>query len=157
MKLKAEIMINGTKEQIWQAITDIEGSVETISAIEKIEILDKPEAGLLGLKWEETRTMFGRSATDVMWITDVKENEYYQTRAENHGAIYKSKLQIEESGDKSKLTMEFEGEAQGGIAKIMSILTGFMFKSATEKALKEDLKDIKAYIEKSKQGNTSKL
>ncbi len=69
MKLKVEITINGTKEQIWKVITDIEGSVETISAIEKIEILEQPESGVLGLKWEETRTMFGKSATEVMWIT----------------------------------------------------------------------------------------
>jgi len=149
MKLKAEIIIDGTKEQIWQVITDIEGSIDRISAIEKIDILDKPVSGMLGLKWEETRTMFGKSATEIMWITDVVENEYYQTRAESHGAIYKSRLQIEESGDKSKLTMEFEGEAQSAFAKIMSFLTGFMFKSATEKALQEDLKDIKAYVEKS--------
>ena len=66
MKLKAEIMIDGTKEQIWEVITDIEGSVETISAIEKIDILDKPVSGFLGLKWEETRTMFGKEATEVM-------------------------------------------------------------------------------------------
>ena len=149
MKLKAEIIIDGTKEQIWQVITDIEGSIDRISAIEKIDILDKPVSGMLGLKWEETRTMFGKSATEIMWITDVVENEYYQTRAESNGAIYKSRLQIEESGDKSKLTMEFEGEAQSAVAKIMSFLTGFMFKSATEKALQEDLKDIKAYVEKS--------
>ena len=79
----------------------------------------------------------------------MKEKEYYQTRAENHGAIYKSRLQIEEFGDKSKLTMEFEGEARGVSAKIMSFLTGFMFKSATEKALQKDLEDIKAKVEKS--------
>jgi carbon monoxide dehydrogenase subunit G len=149
MKLKAEILINGTKEQIWQVITDIEESVDRISAIEKIEILDKPESGILGLKWEETRVMFGKSATEIMWITDTIENEYYQTRAENNGAIYISRLQIEESGDKSKLTMEFEGEAQSTTAKIMSFLTSFMFKSATEKALQDDLRDIKTYVEKS--------
>ena len=148
MKLKAEIIINGTKEQIWQVITDIEGSIDRISAIEKIDILDKPESGMLGLKWEETRTMFGKSATEIMWITEVVENEYYQTRAESNGAIYKSRLKIEETGDKSKLTMEFEGAAQSAFAKIMSLLTGFMFKSATEKALQEDLKDIKAFVEK---------
>ena len=149
MKLKAETTINGSKEQVWQVITDIAGSVDTISAIEKIEILEQPESGILGLKWEETRTMFGKSATEIMWITDVKENEYYQTRAENHGAIYISRLKIEEVGDQSNLTMEFEGEAQSAMAKIMSFLTGFMFKSATEKALQEDLKDIKASVEKS--------
>lgn len=147
MKLKSEIMIDGTKEQIWRVITDIEGSVETISAIEKIEILEAPPSGFLGLKWEETRTMFGRTATEIMWITEVKENEYYETRAENMGAVYKSRFQIDEHGNQSKLTMEFEGEPQSMAAKIMSFLTGFMFKGATEKAMHEDLQDVKASVE----------
>ncbi|MBT3315988.1 MAG: SRPBCC family protein [Anaerolineae bacterium] len=149
MKIKSKVSIKGRKEDVWHAITDIEGSVEMISAIESIEILEKPESGILGLKWKETRTMFGKEATEIMWITDVKENEYYQTRAENHGAVYISRLEINEVGQETKLTMGFEGEAQSFGAKIMSFLTGFMFKGATEKALKQDLIDIKAFVEKS--------
>lgn len=149
MKVEAKVSINGTKEQIWQAITDIENSVNTIKAIEEIEILEKPASGFVGLKWRETRTMFGQSATEVMWITDAKENEYYQTRAENHGAIYISKLKIEEQGDENSLSMGFEGEPQSMFAKIMAFVTGFIFKNATQKALKEDLENIKAFVENS--------
>ncbi|MCP4140205.1 MAG: SRPBCC family protein [Chloroflexi bacterium] len=149
MKVKATVSIKGKKEDVWNAITDIEGSVERVGAIESIEILEKPETGILGLKWKETRTMFGQEATEVMWITDAKENEYYQTRAENHGAVYVSRLEVEEVGNETTLTMGFEGEPQGLGAKIMSFLTGFMFKGATEKALKQDLIDIKAFVEKS--------
>ena len=147
MKIETEVLINGTKEDVWRVITDIDGSVETIRAIETIDVLARPSAGVVGLKWEETRTMFGQQATEVMWITDAKENEYYQTRAESHGAIYVSRFDLEEDGDKTLLTMGFEGEAQGLGAKVMSFLTGFMFKGATEKALKEDLIDIKAAVE----------
>ena len=147
MKIKTEVVINGTKEDVWRVITDIDGSVETIRAIESIDVLEKPDVGVVGLKWKETRTMFGQQATEVMWITDAKENEYYQTRAESHGAIYVSRFDLEEDGDKTLLTMGFEGEALGFGAKVMSFLTGFMFKGATEKALKEDLIDIKAAVE----------
>ena len=143
MKLKAETTINGTKAQVWRVITDIEGSVETIRAIEEIEILEQPQSGVLGLKWEETRTMFGKSATEIMWITEAEENEYYQTRAENHGAIYISRLQIEEIGDQAKLTMEFEGEAQSTAAKIMSFLTSFIFKGALKRRYKRIWKTSK--------------
>ena len=92
--------------------------------------------------------MFGKIATEVMWITAAKENDYYQTRAESHGAIYISKLQIEEKEGKTYLTMVFDGEAQSLMAKIMSVATGFLFKSATQKALQKDLEDIKAAVEK---------
>lgn len=91
--------------------------------------------------------MFGQTATEVMWITDAKVNEFYQTRAENHGAIYISKLKIEENGKGNCLWMGFEGEPQGAFAKIMAFVTGFMFKNATQKALQADLEDIKAVVE----------
>lgn len=149
MEVQARVCINGTKEKVWQVITDIEGSERTIEAIERIEILEKPASGLIGLKWRETRTMFGKTATEVMWITDVKENDYYQTRAESQGAVYVSRLQIEEQEGRTYLTMAFEGQAQSLTAKIVSLATGFLFKSATQKALQQDLEDIKAAVEKS--------
>ena len=65
--------------------------------------------GLVGLKWTETRLMFGKQATETMWITDAEENDYYQTRAESHGSIYISRLEIKDSGDGTELTMSFEG------------------------------------------------
>ena len=148
MKIQSQVHINGTKEAVWQVITNIDEAEKTISAIEEIEVLERPDAGFVGLKWRETRTMFGRSATEIMWITDAVENEYYQTRAENHGSIYISRLQIEEQADGVELTMTFEGQAQTMIAKIMSVIPGFLFKSATEKAVHQDLKDIKALVEK---------
>ncbi|MBC8335249.1 MAG: SRPBCC family protein [Anaerolineales bacterium] len=149
MKIESNICIDDTKEQIWKVITDIENSVNTIEAIEKIEILERPASGLLGLKWRETRIMFGKSATEVMWITDSAENEYYQTRAESHGAVYISRLQIETQGGETCLRMLFEGEPQGTFAKIMAAATSFIFKGATQKALDEDLRNIKASVENS--------
>jgi hypothetical protein len=149
MKIEEKVCISGTKEKIWNVITDIDNSVNTIEAIEEIEVLERPDSGILGLKWQETRTMFGQSATEIMWITDAKENEYYQTRAESHGAVYISRLQIEEQGDENCLTMGFEGQPQSTWAKIMTAVTGFMIKNATQKALHKDLLDIKAAVENS--------
>lgn len=147
MKVKAEVAIRGTREDVWQAITDIDGATKRISAIERVEVLERPDAGLVGLKWEETRTMFGQQATEVMWITEAKENEFYKTRAENNGAIYISEFTLEEAGDQVLLTMGFDGEAQSFGAKVMSFLTGFMFKGATQKAIQQDLVDIKKAVE----------
>ena len=101
------IGINGKKEDIWKVITDIEGSVNNIQGINKIEILEKPNEGFKGLKWRETRTMFGQTATEVMWITESEENLYYTTRAESHGAIYKTRFDLVEKGGVTELTMTF--------------------------------------------------
>jgi carbon monoxide dehydrogenase subunit G len=43
MKLTIGIEIKAPKEKIWEVITDIENSVNTVSGIDKIEILNKPK------------------------------------------------------------------------------------------------------------------
>jgi hypothetical protein len=153
MRVEAKVCIDGTKEQIWRAISDIESSAARITGIEKIEVLEKPASGLVGLKWQETRTVFGQKATEVMWITAAQENAFYETQAESHGAIYQSRLQIDEQDGKNCLTMGFEGEPKSLVAKIMSMITGPLFKGSTHKALQADLEDIKAAVEST--GQTS--
>ena len=147
MKVSVDTMINGSKESVWKVISDIKGSEATIEGIEKIEVLEEPDQGLVGLKWRETRTMFGKAATEVMWITDAVENESYQTRAESHGAIYISRLDIAPADSGRRLSMELDGTPVKLGTKIIAGLTGFMFKGATAKALRKDLEDIKKAVE----------
>ncbi len=147
MKVSASIPIYATKEDIWNVITDIEHSQENIKAIDKIEVLNKPEDQLNGLKWRETRTMFGKEATEVMWVTESENNHYYKTRAESHGMVYESTLTIDTEGDHEVLTMGFEGEPQSFMGKVMNVVFGKMMASSTQKALLDDLEDIKNAVE----------
>src|SRR5262245_54124023 len=85
MIVEAQVTINGSKAAIWDAITNIENASEAIRGIDRIEVLEKPAHGLVGLKWRETRTLFGKPAAVEKWITDAAENEFYKTKAESHG------------------------------------------------------------------------
>ncbi len=148
MQLTMSIDIATPPESVWSIIADIEASQSVIQGIDSIEILE-PASGpsITGLKWRETRTMFGREATEVMWITDAKENAHYDTRAESHGAVYTTRLAIEPTPTGSTLSMTFEGIPQTTGAKVMWALTGWMAKGAMKKALAADLADIKASAE----------
>lgn len=148
MELKTDIQINASREKVWSIISDIENAKDNISAIESLKVLERPTSGMVGLKWIETRTMFGKQATETMWITESIENEYYQTRAESHGAIYISRLSIKQQDNGTLLTMGFSGESQTFGAKFMSAMLGWMFKRASVKALKKDLQDIKTAAER---------
>lgn len=148
MKVNAEVEINNTKEIIWRLITDIKNSKDVISGIEKIEILVEPEDELVGLKWRETRTIFGKTATEDMWITEAVENNYYMVCAESHGSRYKTDLSIFEKSDSCTLKMEFSSEPLSIFSALLSGTIGFIFKKSTEKALKKDLLDIKKALEK---------
>ena len=148
MKLEVSTEIAATPAEIWQVITDIDGAEARISGIKSVEVLERPDTGLIGLKWRETREMFGREATETMWITEAEENKSYRTEAHNHGAIYRSGFDIEPLGEgRTRLTMVFAGEAQTLMAKIMSALMTPFFKGATRKMVEQDLSDIKRAAE----------
>lgn len=147
MDIKAEVLIDAPKEMVWKVISDIENSVSVISGINRITVLDQAQNGLVGLKWEEERTMFGQTATEVMWITEAEENEYYQTRAERPNVVYKSKMALEDHSGKTRLTMELGAEISSLGTKLITAVMGIFFKKATQKAIQQDLEDIKTAVE----------
>jgi len=147
MKINVEVPIQGSNEDIWKVITDIENSPANIKGIQKVEIHNNPGESLVGMKWTETRTLFGKTATETMWITDAEKNKYYKTRAESHGAVYTTHTNLFEKDGQTYLGMEFNSEAQSFAAKLMAGVFGLMFKNATRKALHRDLLDIKNVVE----------
>ena len=147
MIVEAQITINGSKAAIWAAITDIENASETISGIENIEVLEKPASGLVGLRWRETRTLRGKPATVEKWITDAAENKFYKSRAESDGFVFVTTKSISDSSGGTTLTESHQFMPQGIVAKLMSILMGFLFKGMAKKAVLQDLNDIKAAVE----------
>ena len=56
-------------EVVWTLMTDMDTWVGTVEAIELVERLDDNEGFGLGTRWRETRTMFGRTATEVMAVS----------------------------------------------------------------------------------------
>jgi len=148
MLVEAQVTIKGSKAAIWAAITNIENASATISGIEKIEVLEKPANGIVGLKWRETRMLFGKPASADKWITEAVENAFYKTRAEDNGFVFLSTMSISESGGGITLTSSHDSKPQSIVARLMSIPMGFLFKGVAKKALLQDLNDIKSAVER---------
>ncbi len=147
MDVSAQVKIAAPNDRVWSIITDFENCARTISGIKEIKVLNRPDNGIVGLKWQETREMFGKDATETMWITDAEDGRFYQTRAENHGAIYVSRMSVEPEGDGCVLTMSFNGSAQTIFARVMMALTGWMMTGPMKKLIQKDLDDIKLAAE----------
>jgi hypothetical protein len=148
MIVEAQVTVNGSKAAIWAEITNIENASEIISGIEGIEVLEKPANGLVGLRWRETRILFGKPATVEKWITDAVENEFYKTRAESDGFVFLTTFSISESPGGITLTSSHVSEPQGIVARLMSIPMRLFFKGVAKKAILQDLNDIKSAVEK---------
>jgi len=148
VKISVDIEIDSPKSRVWAAITDIDNSVAMISGIVDLKVLDRPEGSIVGLKWMETRKIFGKESSETMWITDSKDEEYYFTRAENHGAIYITKMEVADSNGKTTLSMSFSGTSESTFIKLMSSIMGIFVKKSMVKLLQQDLEDIKNFVEK---------
>jgi len=148
MIFEAQVTIDATRAEVWSAMTDIENASKIIRGIQSVEILERPAAGLVGLKWRETRILFGKPAAVDKWIIEAAENEFYETRAESDGSVFLSTMTISESGGAVTLRSTHVAEPQSSIARVLSIPMGFLFKGMATKALQQDLNDIKAAVER---------
>ncbi len=132
---------------MWSIVVGVGGWVETIEAIEAVERLDDGVGFGLGTTWRETRTMFGKKATEVMEVTEFEEGVRYATFAESHGSKYYSEVRVDPTDEGCRLSMNFRGEAQTALTRIADVTIGRLFMGATRKALAKDLADIGAAAE----------
>jgi len=141
--------IEAPAERVWSVITDLDSATERLSGVERIERLGGPEFGV-GTRWRETRTMFGKQATEEMEVATVDEGQAYTVVADSHKTHYHSELRVEDSGGgASVLSMSFRGEPQSLGAKLAGATVGRLFAGATKKALRQDLDEIAAAAEAS--------
>ena len=148
MLVEAKVTIDGSREAIWAAITDIANAAGIMRGIERIEMVETPARGLIGMRWRETRMLFGKPATAEKWITEAVENTSYTTRAEDGGFVFMTTVAISEGGGGMALTSSHDSQPQGLAARLMSIPMELLFKGVLKKAILQDLNDIKGAVER---------
>lgn len=147
MKISAELPIDAEPMAIWRVITQLENAAKTIRAIEHVEVLHRPAEGVVGLRWRETRTMFGSKATEELWIDEAKEGEYYVAKANSCGCEYTSRISISPRENGSLLSMTLDAKPTTLFSKLTAGLMGWMMAGTIKKAILQDLGDIKAAVE----------
>lgn len=144
--VSVSVAIAASQAAVWECITDIERAHERIPAIKRIEILSPQRHGL-GLRWRETRVMFGKEATEEMEITQWRPPHEYVTSAQSHGSDYRCTLRVEPAGAVSTLSFHFTATPLTLMAKVMGTLMGPLMRGAISRALQGDLNAIKAACE----------
>jgi hypothetical protein len=143
MIVEAQVLIAGTKAAVWGAITDIEGAPNFISGIRRIEIVERPAGGLRGLRWRETRLLYGEPATVEKVVTEVSPSDFYETTAESDGFVFVTTTRISGPDGAVTLTSRHDSQPQSMARKLISMPMLFLFKGVVRKAIMKDLNDIK--------------
>lgn len=143
--VEVETMVAASPERVFEVATDLENLPETMSGIDSVKVLTDGSFAE-GTRWRETRTLYGKQATEEMWVTGFDPPRSYVIEAESHGARYRTELTFVPEGDGTRVTFTFAARPVTFIARLFSVLSGIMLKGV-RKTLEEDLEDLKRVAE----------
>lgn len=146
MRIQDRVSIDADRKQVFHVFCDLDNAAANVNAITRLEVLEGPAQLALGTKWRETRTMFGREATEEMWVTGFEQDTSYVAEAESRGTHYRSEYRFIPEGSGTRVDMSFEGTPLTFGARIAG-LVGVLFAGAARKALHQDLVDLKRACE----------
>jgi carbon monoxide dehydrogenase subunit G len=139
-------------EHVWSVLTDLERAPEHVSAIQSVEVLTPGPFGV-GTRWRETRTMFGKTATEEMTVTASEPPRRYVAEADSAGAHYVTEFVVspaDQGATQARVT--FRGEPRSPLAKVASAAMGWMLRGSMVKALRKDLDELAEVCEQSGSG-----
>lgn len=135
--------IHADPQAVWRVITDLDHAADVLSGVVSVERVEG-DGYDVGVRWRETRRMFGKEATEEMWVSAVDEPRSTTVSSESAGTVYTTVFRCEPSDLGTVLTVEFTGVAgNAGLGhKLAWALFGRLGLKATRKVLEQDLADI---------------
>lgn len=132
---------------LWETLTDLRGMEHVLSGVTRVDILTEGVFDV-GTRWRETRRMFGKEATEEMWVTACEAPERYVVEAESHGTHYISEWMLRPDGPSATtVRMTFTAAPSGGVTRLLAKLLGGVGARAVSKAVAKDLDDVASAVE----------
>jgi carbon monoxide dehydrogenase subunit G len=142
--------VDATPDAVWSILTDVPSAASNLSGVTSVEALsDGPYR--VGTRWRETRTMFGRQASEEMWVTEVDAPRSTVVEAESAGTHYTTTFTVTPESGGCSLAVRFAGESvsPSRVQKIVWKVLGRFGLRAASKAMRTDLDDIAKAAERS--------
>lgn len=142
-----ERRIAAAQGTVWEALTDLGGMERVLSSVSKTEVLTDG-AFDVGTRWRETRRMFGKDATEEMWVTASEPPKRYVVEAESHGTRYVSEWLLRADGPATTtVRMTFTAVPASGFTGLLAKVLGSVGARAVSKAIAKDLDDVATAVE----------
>lgn len=146
MQIGIEALVEAPPEVVFAVVADIPAWPRYISAIDRIELLS-PGPVVAGLRFRETRVMFGRPATEEMTVAEIAPPRRLVLTGINHGTAYRAEHVCEPQGRQTRLRLVFEGRPVTLLARLFTPL-GWLFLGAVKRQFASDLADLKGEAER---------
>ena len=144
-RMTMDIEVDATPSRLWEVVSDLGNAAERIAGIDKIEILTDGPIGV-GTEWRETRTMMGKSQTELMKIAAWEPGSHYTVYSDSCGSDFHWTMRVVPRGEQATLRTEMDVKARTFMAKLMTPL-GWLMSGMMKKCIRQDLEDIKRSAE----------
>lgn len=148
--IELERAVRAPVDRVWGVLTDIAHADQTLSGVTRIESITDGPYGV-GTQWRETRRMFGRETTEQLRVTVADEPTRTVIEADSAGVHYVTEFTLApHTENATRLTMRFTAvQAKANPAqKVLWTMFGRLGAKATEKVMRQDLRDIAARAER---------
>ena len=130
------------RDRVWRVATDIPAAPDILSGVDRVEMLTQQPFGV-GTRWSETRTIMKRSATEEMWVSDVRPQDSYTVEADGRGAHYVSVFRFTPTPDGgTDVALSFQGLPRRLPGRLLARILGPLTSASVRSALRDDLDDI---------------
>lgn len=149
MRITVKISIKASQQEVFALFSDFKNIQNNISSISDFTILSNKSPNEIGFRWKETRIVFGKEATEEMWLSAIVPPNSYVIEAKSHGMHYKSEYNFTSNNDNSTtVNLTFTGTPLTLSTKLFSPLLSIIFKNATKKAFLLDMTQLKNKLER---------
>ena len=146
MQVTVETTIAAPPDVVFATMTDVARWPEFIRSVERMEMLTDG-AVRVGTRFRETRTMFGRSASEEMTVAELSSPHRLVLTAENHGTRYVATHVVTPAPNSARLALTFAGTPVSVAARLFGVI-GLMFMGTVRRKLEDDLTQVKAEAER---------
>lgn len=138
--------IEAPRAAVFAACSDFPHAPERVTAITKVRMLTDGVVGK-GTRFEETRTMFGKEATETMEVSSYEPDRSYTLSCFSCGVEYDSRFDFVEDGSGTRVDLTISTTPKTVVAKVLSPIMGAMMGKMMRKCIEQDLDDIQKHCE----------
>ncbi|MFG0318741.1 MAG: SRPBCC family protein [Planctomycetota bacterium JB042] len=145
-KMTMSRRIAAPRPAVFAACTDFPNAAERVEGITNVKMLTDGPVGK-GTRFEETRTMFGKDATETLEVSAFDPDRSVTVSCFSCGVEYDSTFTFSDDGGGTRVDLEIVTTPKTIGAKIFSPIMGAMMGKMMKKCIEQDLDDLQKHCE----------
>lgn len=146
MQIAVKCFVEAPPDAAFSTAIDMSNWPRFISGVQSVELLT-PGPVAAGTRFRETRSMFGRHATEDMTLAQIEPPHRFLLTAFNHGTAYRAEHLFASEATGTRTTLVFEGRPVTLLARLFAPL-GRLFLVILKRQLENDFADLKREAER---------